>query len=269
MPELALRSLTVRTGDRVLLHDVSLGCETGTIVGLVGSSGSGKTLTCRAILGMVDLEPGVVAGELLLADGPRVHRPYAACLGAGRRARDRAFRDVRGALIGTLPQEAVSALDPYTRVGRQVTQAARLAGLGPDPVPWLVRAGFSASEAARVAAAWPHHLSGGMAQRVVIAQALARGGRFLLADEPTTGLDAPLQHHVLQLLRRLADDGLGVVLVTHDLRSLADVADRVVLMDAGRVTEELTPQALRSGIARSDAGRRLLDAGIGETGGAW
>lgn len=259
----ALRSAEVRQGERVLLHDVTLECGPGAIVGLVGSSGSGKTLTCRVLLGMVDLQPGVVRGELVVFRGDRELRPYTGCLGAGRRARDRAFREIRGDVMGILPQDAPSALDPYARVGRQIAAAARLAKTSPDPVPWLVRTGFSPVEAARVAAAWPHQLSGGMAQRVVVAQALARGSRFLLADEPTTGLDAPLQRRILRLLRQLADDGLGVLLVTHDLPSLAEVADRVLLMDGGRVTEELTPIELRSGVARTGPGQSLLGAGIG------
>lgn len=258
MAELVLRQLVVRAGDRTLVDGVDLRLAPGELVGLVGASGSGKTLTCRALLGLVDLVPGVVSADLVVPTpgGPR--QPYAACHGAGRRRRDRAFRGVRGDVVGFLPQQAAAALDPLLRVGAQVALAASLSGRGPsDPAAWLVRAGFPGDDAARVAELWPHQLSGGMAQRVVIAQALARGSSFLVADEPTTGLDAPIRQRLVRALRQLADDGLGVLMVTHDLALLAGVADRVQLMDAGRIVEHWDgpPQA-----ATSEPGRRLLAA---------
>ncbi|MEZ4238137.1 MAG: ATP-binding cassette domain-containing protein [Myxococcota bacterium] len=261
---LVVDGICVRLGDHVLLDDVSYAVARGEVVGLVGSSGSGKTLACRAALGMVDLAPGVVAGTVTVSDGARTHSPYDGLHGRGRRARDRAFRVLRGAVVGYAPQDAVGALDPFARVGAQVRGAARLAGRDADPVPWLLRAGFARPDAVRVAGCWPHQLSGGMAQRVVMAQSLARGSRFLLADEPTTGLDAPLQLQVVAELRGLADrEGLGVVLVTHDLRMVRRFADRVVVMDRARVVETLTAAELAAGAAASDAGQALFAAALG------
>lgn len=244
---LAVEGLGVRAGARVLLDGVSLRLAAGEVLALVGGSGSGKTLTCRAVLGMVDVAPGVVQGDVAITVAGVTARPYSSCRGVTRRERDRAFAGVRGALVGYLPQEA--ALDPFRRVGAQVGAAARLAGSALPPEAWLARAGFVAAEAARVASGWPHELSGGMAQRVAIAATLARGSRFVLADEPTTGLDAPVARSILAELRRLADDGRGVLVVTHDLRGLDGVADRIEVMDGGRV---VGPE--------SEAGRALFEA---------
>jgi ABC-type glutathione transport system ATPase component len=264
---LVVEGIRVELGGAVLLDDVGYTVARGELVGLVGSSGSGKTLACRAAMGMIDLTPGVVAGTVRVSDGERAHAPYQATLGAGRRARDRAFGILRGRVVGYAPQDAPAALDPYARVGGQVAAAARLGGADPRPAAWLVRAGFTAQQADRVASAWPHELSGGMAQRVIVAQALARGSRFLLADEPTTGLDAPLQVEVLAELRALVErEGLGVLLVTHDLRALRRFADRVVVMDAGRVVERLTADQLGRAQAATAPARALLDAALGLTG---
>lgn len=256
---LHLRELQIRAGARVLVHDVSLTVAAGQLTALVGASGSGKTLTARSLLGMVDLDPGVVSGGLEVALAGRSLRPYEG-VDRTRRGRDRAFAAIRGALVGYLPQEAPAALDPLRRVGPQVAEAATLAGASPDPLPWLARAGFGAADLPRVASAWPHELSGGMAQRVVIAQTLARGSRFLVADEPTTGLDSPVRVQLLDELRRLVDEGLGLLLVTHDLRALQGRADRVHLMHQGTLIEELPADLFGAAAPRTEAGRRLVDA---------
>ncbi|MEQ1567984.1 MAG: ATP-binding cassette domain-containing protein [Myxococcota bacterium] len=261
MAELTMRGLTVRIGGRTLVEGMELDLAAGSLVALVGGSGSGKTLTTRALVGLVDASPGVVSAELMVrADGVE-HHPYrGASSGLSRAQRDRAFAAVRGAIVGYLPQDAGGALVPFDGVGRQLTRVARLGGRPEDPVPWLVAGGFDPGDARRVVRAWPHQLSGGMAQRVGLAIALARGSRLLLADEPTTGLDAPLQSTILRSLRASCDRGLGVLLVTHDLRSLPELADRIVVMDQGRAVETLTPDAVRAGEASAPAARRLLDA---------
>jgi peptide/nickel transport system permease protein len=262
---LVLRDLCAQIGTRTVLDGLSLEVGQGELVGLVGSSGSGKTLTCRAILGMVDHTPGVVSGELEVTLYGTAQHPYRGLLGASRRRRDRAFRPLRGRVIGYLPQDAPASLDPFRRIGPQIQSLAP----GEDPAGLLEQAGFGASDARRVAGSYAHQLSGGMAQRVVVAQALAQRSRFLLADEPTTALDAPLQRKILATLRELADRGMGVLLVTHDLTSLSDLASRVAVMHQGKIVEALSPAELRAGRAASEAGRRLLEAGQLGVGGGW
>lgn len=255
-----LRKLRIETGDRALVDDVSLALRAGEVVGLVGSSGCGKTLTALSLLGLVDLQPGVVSADLAIHHDGTTHRPWSRALGGDDRARNRAFAPIRGRILGYLPQDARNALDPLFRVGRQVRDAASLRSGDPDedPRPWLRRAGLPDPE--RVERLYPHELSGGMAQRVVIAQALARGSRFLLADEPTTGLDPTVQRGIVEELRGLAAAGIGILFITHDLRILPGFADVVLVMDNGRVVETTTPVSLQSGDVDSDAARQLVAA---------
>ena len=256
---LDLTGLEIRAGTRVLVRDVHLSLETGWVVALVGPSGSGKTLTARALLGLVDLDPGVVAGELSIQVGTQSIRPYRGSYPRDRRGRDRAFRNVRGSLIAYLPQDCRSALDPLLSVGRSVALAAQAATrYAADPLPWLRRVGFR--DADGVARAWPHELSGGMAQRVVIAQALARGSRFLLADEPTAALDPTVQLEIIDVLRALSFSGVGLLVITHDLRLVPELANEVVVMDGGTVVERTTPEALVRGQVEAEPTQRLLDA---------
>lgn len=271
MPDarVVLEGLRIQAGERALVDGVGFHLEAGEILALVGASGSGKTLTARSLLGLPGPHPGVVAARLeVVADG-RVHRPYAALAGAGhpaRRARavEEAFQAIRGAVVGLLPQDARGGLDPLRTVGRQVADVARLAA---SPVPaaeWLRRAGFRAPE--EVLALHAHQLSGGMAQRAAIALALARGSRFLVADEPTTGLDPTVQQEILEEVARTAAAGVGVLLITHDLRIVPRLARRVVVMHGGRMVETLPAGRLRE--ARSPEGRALLEATARVAGGA-
>lgn len=232
MSELRAEGLRVVAGTRELVHGVSLTVRTGEVVALVGASGSGKSLTLRALLDLVPARPGRVGGRVTL-DGV-----------------ERSGASLRGE-VGLLFQDARASLDPLRTVAAQVRAAAALAGTPADPVALLARLGFArpAIDAER----HPHELSGGMAQRAALALALARRSRFLLCDEPTSALDAHLQVELVRLLRGL--DGVGVLFVTHDLRLLPGFADRVLVMDDGRVVEEAAGLDGLTG-----AGRRLVEA---------
>lgn len=235
----------------MLVRDATLRVGAGELVALVGSSGSGKTLTARALLGLLPTGVRQVAGGVRVTVAGVVHAP--------RNERD--FRQLRGGAVGMLWQDARGALDPLWTVRRQVIEAARLSGASEPPEAWLATAGFP--DPARVARLYPHELSGGMAQRAAIAIALARRSAFLLADEPTTGLDPSVQRAILAEIRGLCDRGLGVLLITHDLRILPGLADRVVVMDGGILLEEASAPAALVG-----AGRALMEATRKVAGGA-
>ncbi len=239
--ELELRGLTVRSGATTLVSDVNLRVHAGEVVALVGPSGSGKTLTLRAVLGLLSFAPGVVAGGVTIDGQPRTPQ------------------SLRGQ-VGLLFQDGRASLDPLRSLRAQLRHAGGLAGVAANPEDLLGRLGFPSP--ATAAERYPHELSGGMAQRAAAAAALARQSRFLLCDEPTTGLDAPVAADLVAELRRLTH--VGVVFVTHDLRLLPGFADRILVMEGGRIVEEADRVESLSG-----PGRRLADATRGIAAPGW
>ncbi|MEY9929851.1 peptide/nickel transport system ATP-binding protein [Catenulispora sp. GP43] len=228
---LAVTDLRVEAGGTELVRGVSFTVRAGEIVGLVGASGSGKTLTCRAVLGL--LAPGCVrtGGEIRLGDTDLT-------------ALDRRGWDaVRGTRVGTVFQDPASYLNPSVTVGNQLAEALRLkTGLAREAararaLELFASVGLRHPET--VYGSYPHELSGGMAQRVMIAIAVSGDPDLLVADEPTSSLDALVQAGVLGLLRRLtAERGLALLLVTHDLAVVAELCDRVLVCDAGEIVEQ-------------------------------
>ncbi len=225
-PVLVARGLRVEgPGGVALVDDVGLSVAAGEVVAVVGGSGAGKTLTALALIGLVP-PPARRTGGAVELDG--------AALPAGGEA----LRRVRGAGIALVPQDPAAALDPVRRVGEQVAETIR-AHRPMSRAEARARAAAALAEVGVVRDDHPHRLSGGQRQRALIAMALAPGPRALVADEPTASLDAPVQVEVLALIdRRRREDGLAVVLVTHDLGAVARIADRVVVLDGGRVVEE-------------------------------
>jgi oligopeptide/dipeptide ABC transporter ATP-binding protein len=228
---LELSDVSVAIGGKTLLDGVSLTLERGQILGLVGESGSGKSLTAFAIAGLLPLIGGRLTGGHISFDGKDV-----AALGeAGRRA-------LRGRRIGLIMQNPMTALDPVQRIGEQVDVMSRL-HLGVTAAAARARTldllqQLRIPEAAAVADAYPHQLSGGMKQRIVIAMALAGEPDLIVADEPTTALDVTVQAQIIQILATLARErDLALLLVTHDMSVIAQVCDRVAVLYAGRIAE--------------------------------
>ena len=216
--------LSVLAGDRPVVADVDFDIARGECVALVGASGSGKSQCCLAPFG---LSPLAATGSTLLAGEQLVG------------ASEPRLRRLRGRHVGFVFQQPLTALTPHLKVGRQLAEAWRQAG-APRPTradlaALLDRVGLD--RASERLDQYPHRLSGGQRQRVMIAAAIAHRPALLVADEPTTALDAALRHAVLDLLGGLRDDGLALLLVSHDLPTVAAHADRVVVLEDGRMVE--------------------------------
>lgn len=242
MTSLQAENLTVTAGGRTLLQPTNFALRVGTVLGIVGPSGSGKTLLLHAILDLLVGGPVVSAGRVLVDGQPLTQAQL-------RRT------------IGLLAQDSRGSLDPLRTAEQAVIHAARLGGAKPTSTyasEQLSRVGFA--NPAATAGKYPHELSGGMAQRVATAVALARGSRFLLCDEPTTGLDAAVQRQVVQELRALTQT--GVVFVTHDIGLLDGFCDEVLVIEAGQIVDRARqPNELCGpGKALVDAAARLQTA---------
>src|SRR5215470_16819456 len=214
-----------RTPDGVTraVDGVSFNVAAGETVAIVGESGCGKSVTANSILRLVPEPPGKIAGairfegiDLLTLD-------------------DRAMRNIRGNHIGMIFQEPMTSLNPVLTVGRQIGETLRVhQGLGPRvaearAIEMLNLVGIA--EPRRRARDYPHQLSGGMRQRVMIAAALACNPKLLIADEPTTALDVTIQAQILDLMAALKKQvGAAIILITHDLGVVAEIAERVVVM---------------------------------------
>ena len=215
---------------KVVVHDVSLTVSRGEVHGLIGESGSGKTQTAWSILRLLPEGGRVVAGSIRFGGEDLA------------KASERTMVGLRGSRIAYIPQEPMSNLDPSFTIGSQLVEPLRVKqGLSKEDakkkaIGLLARVGIPNPE--RTFAAYPHEVSGGMAQRVLIAGAVSCEPDLLIADEPTTALDVTVQAEVLDLLRDLQREfDMGVVLVTHNFGVVADLCDRVSVMKQGRIVE--------------------------------
>ena len=219
-----------RHGTLVAVHDVSFQIGRGEVLGVVGESGAGKSITGAAVIGLID-PPGRIAGGEIHLDGRRIDGlPH-----------DR-MRRIRGREIGAVFQDPLTSLNPLYTVGRQIVETIRThlpmseAEAQARAVALLEEVGIPA--AARRIDHYPHQFSGGMRQRVVIALALAAQPKLVIADEPTTALDVSIQAQIIQVLKGMCrDHGTAVMLITHDMGVIAETADRVAVMYAGRIVE--------------------------------
>ncbi|MFC5802934.1 ABC transporter ATP-binding protein [Streptomyces formicae] len=243
-------NLTVACGERTALHAVSLDVPAGKVLALVGESGSGKSTLAHAAARLLPPEAHITSGSVHVGDVD-----MAALRGAE-------LRRARGRQVAYLPQDALAALNPVMRAGRQIAEVYQLTdGLSRKQaqaraVELLGRTGIRDPEAA--ARRYPHELSGGMRQRVMIAIALAHRPRLIIADEPTTALDPAVQTEVLTLVAELRREfGTTVIWITHDLSVTAKIADTVAVLYGGRLAEHCTATEL-FGAARHPYSRSLL-----------
>ena len=231
---LEVRNLRVefptRRGTLRAVDDISFSIAPGEVLGVVGESGAGKSLTGAAIIGLLEPPGRIAAGEILL-EGRRIDNlPY------------EELRKIRGRQIGAIFQDPLTSLNPLYRVGDQIIETIRThlplseAQARKRAIDLLQEVGIS-SAAERVDH-YPHQFSGGMRQRVVIALALCAEPRLIVADEPTTALDVSIQAQIITLIKRLCrEHKTAVMLVTHDMGVIAETADRVAVMYAGRIAE--------------------------------
>ena len=229
-----------RRGTAMVLNGVDFRLNGGETLCVVGESGCGKSMTALALLRLIPSPPGRIAGGRIEFLGEDLVQ-----------ASEARMREVRGDRISMIFQEPMTSLNPVFTVGDQIAETLRLhAGLGAGEareraVEMLRQVGIPAPE--RRVDEYPHQMSGGMRQRVMIAMALACRPDILIADEPTTALDVTVQAQIFELLRELQHDkGTAILLITHDMGAVAEMADRVMVMYAGRVIEQgTTEQVLR------------------------
>ncbi len=233
-PLLEVRHLRVefpsRRGTLLALDDISFSISPGEVLGVVGESGAGKSLTGSAIIGLLDPPGRIAGGEIRLA-GQRIDNlPY------------EQMRAIRGRRIGAIFQDPLTSLNPLYTVGRQLVETIRThlplseGQARARAIKLLQETGIPAAE--QRIDQYPHQFSGGMRQRVVIALALAAEPQLIVADEPTTALDVSIQAQIIALIRRLCKEhGAAVMLVTHDMGVIAETCDRVAVMYAGRIVE--------------------------------
>jgi peptide/nickel transport system ATP-binding protein len=259
-PLLAIRDLNIgfpAPGGRTLaaVRDLSLSIASGEVMGLVGESGSGKSVTSLATMRLLPLQAHV-SGEILFANGDGSRNLLA--LG------EEEIRQLRGSRISMIFQEPMTALNPVMRVGDQVAEAVLAHRQGTRQEAWQHAVSalddVAIPDAACRARDYPHQLSGGMRQRVMIAMAIVNRPKLLIADEPTTALDVTIQAQILELLAELRRKfGLTMLFISHDLAVVSQVADRVAVMYAGSLVELGSKQQIFTQAAHPDT-RGLLKA---------
>ena len=250
MSVLTVENLRVSAGDTELVHGVSFTLEAGERLGMLGGSGSGKTLTALAISGL--LPPGLTATGTVSFDGKDVLDPRT---------------NVRGDGIGFVFQEPKTALDPFRRLGTQMTASLahhyRLSREERHAAALRLARRVNLADPERMVRAYPHEVSGGQRQRAAIAAALSAEPQLLIADEPTTALDVTVQRHILALFRELSEtERMAVFCISHDIAAIAQVAHRLIVIHEGSVVETGSTQAVVRH-PQHEITRRLLRAAGG------
>lgn len=225
-------TFNTRYGEVTALDSVSMHVNAGETLGVVGESGCGKSITALSVMGLIPSPPGRVAGGAIRLNGEDLTQ-----------ATEARMRTLRGADVAMIFQEPMTSLNPVFTVGDQIAEAIMLHQKVDsdqafrDAVALLDRVGIPSPDAR--ARDYPHQLSGGMRQRVMIAMAVSCRPKVLIADEPTTALDVTVQAQIFDLLNEIQRDfGAAIILITHDMGAISEMADRVAVMYAGRVIEE-------------------------------
>ncbi|MFT6557646.1 ABC transporter ATP-binding protein [Sneathiella sp.] len=220
-----------RAGNARVLNHINLDLNQGEILGIVGESGCGKSMTALSVMGLVPSPPGQITSGNISLEGQNLTA-----------LSSRKMREIRGNLISMIFQEPMTSLNPVFRIGDQIAESVLLHEKVTKKQAWaravemLEKVGIP--EPAVRAKSYPHELSGGMRQRVMIGLALACKPKVLIADEPTTALDVTVQAQIFDLLRDLQrDTGTAIILITHDMGAVAELADRVAVMYAGHIIE--------------------------------
>ena len=240
-----------------VVDDVSFGLEEGEILGIVGESGSGKSMTAMAIAGLLPRHRQKQSGSILFDETDMAN---------GSRAE---LRKIQGNEIGIIFQEPMTSLNPLKKIGWQVEESLRLhTDLNKKERKKLALQALADAELPNpeeVYHLYPHNLSGGMRQRVMIAAAIVCNPRLLIADKPTTALDVTIQAQIVKLLQRISKEhGMSVLFISHDLRVVYEMCDRILIMKDGAIQEEGTPEEVYFS-PKSDYTKLLLDsAGLGD-----
>jgi len=231
MALLEIDDLSVRFGNFQAVDQVSLNVDAGEVLGVVGESGSGKSVSMLAVMGLIPF-PGVVSAKRLSFDSQDMLQ-----------LPDKARRKMTGKEVAMIFQEPMTSLNPCLTVGFQIMEALKVHEPGDRKqrlqrcIELFEQVGIPAPKSRL--SSFPHQMSGGMNQRVMIAMAIACNPRLLIADEPTTALDVTIQAQILDLLLELQQQTqMGLVLITHDMGVIAETAQRVIVMYAGQVVEE-------------------------------
>lgn len=270
---LTVENLTIKSANQTLVDNLSYTLNSGETLAIVGESGSGKSISSLALLGLLPNSLSITGKATLtnLTQNP-LNLPIETNPSTQDKHQENLFRQIRGKRIGIIFQEPMTALNPLHTIGNQLTESLKLAGLlkgARAKADWHAKTldlltQVNIPDPSQKLNRYPHELSGGQRQRIMIAMALAQDPDILIADEPTTALDVTLRHEILGLLDRLkAERGMALILISHDLQLVKKYSDNLIVMQAGKVVEQGSREAIFT-YARHPYTQSLLNQDFGK-----